>query len=84
MSTCKKKLNHAIEQTEQRISGSFAEVFGPVSYPAKLGLKSKCKVCCISSAQIGDNEIRDIKPRYYIGIHVNFAIFPILSENDEA
>ncbi len=47
-----------------------------------LGFKSKCRVCCISSAQIGDNEISDIKLRYYIGTRMNFAIFPILSEND--
>ncbi len=43
----------------------------------ELGFKSKCRVHCISSAQIGDKEIRDIKPHYYIGIRMNFAIFPI-------
>ncbi len=48
-----------------------------------LGFKSKCRVRCISSPQIGDKEIRDIKPHYFIEIHMNFAIFPILSENDE-
>ncbi len=51
---------------------------------ASLGFKSKCRVSCISSPQIGDNEVRDIKLHYYIGILMNFAIFPILSENDES
>ncbi len=39
-----------------------------------LGFKSKCRVRCISSAQIGYNEIRDIKPRYYIGTHMKIPI----------
>ncbi len=51
---------------------------------ARLGFKSKCRVHCISSPQIGDKEIRDIKPRYYIEIRMNFTIIPILSENDES
>ncbi len=51
-----------------------------LDYP-QLGFKSKCRVRCISSTQIDNNEIRDIKPHYYIGIHMNFAIFLILSEN---
>ncbi len=49
-----------------------------------LGLKSKCRVRWISSVQIDDNEIRDIKPHYYIVIHMNFLIFPILSKNDKS
>ncbi len=40
-----------------------------------LGFKSKYRVRCISSAQIGDNEIRDIKPGYYIGIRMNVFNF---------
>ncbi len=61
------------------------EVRSNIEYQAQLplGFKSKCRVRCISSAQIGDKEIRDIKSCYYIRIHMNFAIIPILSKNDE-
>ncbi len=43
-------------------------------YWSVLRFKSNYGVCCISSAQISDKEIRDIKPCYYIEMHMNFAI----------
>ncbi len=53
-------------------------------FQSQLEFKSKCRVCCISSVQISDKDISDIKPYYYIGIGMNFVIIPILSENDES